>query len=1036
VADEVQINNVGGDGIASEVTLARLVAVTEQMAKKAGIDPKDVTKKLKDLSNATGDTIKISTKNRDELKKHTKEVNAATKALKSMASAIGTGLFNSFGAITRSGTEMVKAFAAGEKSLSAFAGHLPLIGGKLSILTGLFDDSFAAFQNVAMSGASFNNSLTELRDTSARARMSLSEFTSMVSSNSDKLAAFGGTATQGAKMIAAMTNSNGKMREDLLNLGFTFEDINEAMLDYSYITRAGNRGKVLEGKALEAQTANAGEYAKHLNTLAKLSGAEAKATAEAVNQKMQDVAFQRKLATMGAEEQAKVKMVMQQAMAVGGKSAVDALAAQFLGMPAVTEDARMYTATMSTQMGLLTSSLATAQDESVKTDEMSARILTGTVALMDANAESAKEFGTLLDAAAVGIGGSAETISGFFNDATIKFTDYISTTGELDRARAEQAVKDAQAESDKRDKNTETMASFTEALGTLQSAFQTQVITPLMEAVGPALRELVGVLSGVEFDDQGKPLKDAEGKVIQGENIFAEAITKISDYINNDLAPGILKFINVFKDDPKKAIHEMFAKGTAALSGMIKDFFLGAEIIGPLQPDEDRRQGGFLEDSIVPMFKGLGTSLVNGMIDGVKSMWEADPVTTALVAAIGAFFLAPGATIALATGVGSMMAAGVKKMKNFAMPTAPKVPVKTTTSTGAQPRDPRTGRYVAQAVPKTGWFGPLAKGIMRKAGVAGLLFGAYDIGKTLTDDTKTKDEKQQAVVETGGGMAGATAGAYGGAAAGALLGSVVPVLGTAIGGALGGLIGGAAGWWMGSSAAGAANKMLASDDPAVDAIKNPVPAVDAIKNPMPPPGATAAALLTENQVKLMERVAVLSFDDFNKGITRLNPMKLSRIATIDFTNFATGLKTFAEIPNLQTQFDAVNSLDTSGVISYTNAMEDLVVALNSLDTSGVISYTNAMEDLVVALNKVNDELAKDNNGMFSKGTGTNAGDMINSVGGLNNGGGAGSEQLNTIMNQVLAELRLIKGFEESTAKNTKNITSGNIAKSGASVTGN
>jgi len=198
-------------------------------------------------------------------------------------------------------------------------------------------------------------------------------------------------------------------------------------------------------------------------------------------------------------------------------------------------------------MGLLTSSLATAQDESVKTDEMSARILTGTVALMDANAESAKEFGTLLDAAAVGIGGSAETISGFFNDATIKFTDYISTTGELDRARAEQAVKDAQAESDKRDKNTETMASFTEALGTLQSAFQTQVITPLMEAVGPALRELVGVLSGVEFDDQGKPLKDAEGKVIQGENIFAEAITKISDYINNDLAPGILKFINVFK---------------------------------------------------------------------------------------------------------------------------------------------------------------------------------------------------------------------------------------------------------------------------------------------------------------------------------------------------------------------------------------------------------------------------------------------------------------------------------------------------------
>jgi hypothetical protein len=337
-------------------------------------------------------------------------------------------------------------------------------------------------------------------------------------------------------------------------------------------------------------------------------------------------------------------------------------------------------------------------------------------------------------------------------------------------------------------------------------------------------------------------------------------------------------------------------------------------------------------------------------------------------------------------------------------PTVPKVPVKPTTSTGAQPRDPRTGRYVAQAVPKTGWFAPLAKGIVRKAGVAGLLFGAYDIGSTLLDDTKTKDEKQQAVVETGGGMGGAAAGAYAGGLGGAALGTMIlPVVGTAIGGALGTIIGGGLGWWAGSSAAGAVNESLTSSREETEKVLPPAP-----------PGATAAALLTEKQVKLMERVAVLSFDDFNKGITRLNPMKLSKIATVDFTNFATGLKTFAEIPNLQTQFDAVNSLDTGGVIS----------------------YTNAMEDLVVALNKVNDELAKDNNGMFSKGTGTNAGDMINSVGGLNNGGGAGSEQLNSTMQAILQKLEEIRVQEELTAKNTKNITSGNIAKSGASVTGN
>ena len=1017
MADEVQINNVGGDGIASEVTLARLVAVTEQMAKKAGIDPKDVTKKLKDLSNATGDTIKISTKNRAELKKHTKEVSAATKALKFMSSAIGTGLFNSFGAITRSGTEMVKAFAAGEKSLSAFAGHLPLIGGKLSILTGLFDDSFAAFQNVAMSGASFNNSLTELRDTSARARMSLSEFTSMISANSDKLAAFGGTATQGAKMVAAMTNSNGKMREDLLNLGFTFEDINEAMLDYSYITRAGNRGKVLEGKALEAQTANAGEYAKHLNTLAKLSGAEAKATAEAVNQKMQDVAFQRKLATMGAEEQAKVKMVMQQAMAVGGKSAVDALAAQFLGMPAVTEDARMYTATMSTQMGLLTSSLATAQDESVKTDEMSAKILTGTVALMDANAESAKEFGTLLDAAAVGIGGSAATISGFFNDATIKFTDYISTTGELDRARAEQAVKDALAEGKKRDKNTETMASFTETLGTLQSAFQTQIITPLMDAVGPAFLAISDMLSGTERDDKGKEIVkyDADGEIIKKESMFAESIKTISGMITGPLTTGIAEFLDVFKTNPKKALGDLFTDLSAYLTDALADLFLGANtkiVAGPGGPQEVEieREGGLLS--------GLGTTLVNGMLNGVSSMWDAsNGWQKAMVIGATALFAANGL-------IGTAMVAGAGALWKLATkPTVPKVPVKPTTTT------PRV-RAPAGAVNDAG----------EKIG-----------GQYLKKEAAKKAAKKTAIRLAAQGL------------------KFVPGLGLVVMGGMA-VFDGAGGYnadpdagfgeKMGNAGSSMLNGltlgMLGSSPEEIAAN-----AAEKGNTPAQPAGTQAASMLTEEQVSIMERVSAISFEEFNMSINRLNPNKLSYIADINFTAFATGLKTFSEITGLKVQFENLAIANTVDLSDFGSGMKKLNVAkiknlastnfsvfadglktfaeipnlrtqfdaVNSLDTDGVISYTSAMEKLVIALNKVNDELAKDNNGMFSAGTGTNAGDMINSVSGLNNGGSAGSEQLNSTLGLVLNELRLIKGFEETTAKNTKNM-SGNIALGG------
>jgi hypothetical protein len=62
VAEEVQITNVGGEGVASEVTLARLTAVMEAMAKKKGIDPDEVNKKLIALrTNAANSASTINT---------------------------------------------------------------------------------------------------------------------------------------------------------------------------------------------------------------------------------------------------------------------------------------------------------------------------------------------------------------------------------------------------------------------------------------------------------------------------------------------------------------------------------------------------------------------------------------------------------------------------------------------------------------------------------------------------------------------------------------------------------------------------------------------------------------------------------------------------------------------------------------------------------------------------------------------------------------------------------------------------------------
>ena len=119
---------------------------------------------------------------------------------------------------------------------------------------------------------------------------------------------------------------------------------------------------------------------------------------------------------------------------------------------------------------------------------------------------------------------------------------------------------------------------------------------------------------------------------------------------------------------------------------------------------------------------------------------------------------------------------------------------------------------------------------------------------------------------------------------------------------------------------------------------------------------------------------------------------------------------------------------TQGALAQFASLPDLennLAALKKgLDINGVTSYTSAMEDLVVVLGKMNDELTKDNSWMPGS-NGVNAGSIVSQQ-----GAGGGSDQLNSTMALVLAELQAIKTADESTAKNTKNFASSNIARGG------
>jgi hypothetical protein len=267
VAENVDIGNVGGDGVASEVTLARLTATMELMAKKKGVNPADITKKMQKVMDESSKVIK---ENKEATEDQTKEVDKSTKSLGRFSKGL-LGIVGSFGgSLKTSALNLAGAFMTSEGKLTDFTDHLPLIGGVLSPLVGLIDqnvDSFRALSNV---GAQFGDGLNDIRRTATEAGMPLSQFTQLVGENADRMRYFGATTAQGSANFARMSKQlrDGPGRA-FMNMGFTAMELNEGLLDYAEFTGTlMNSERRMNGMSTKGAT----DYLDVVNDLARVTG--------------------------------------------------------------------------------------------------------------------------------------------------------------------------------------------------------------------------------------------------------------------------------------------------------------------------------------------------------------------------------------------------------------------------------------------------------------------------------------------------------------------------------------------------------------------------------------------------------------------------------------------------------------------------------------------------------------------------------------------------------------------------------------------
>ncbi len=158
---------------------------------------------------------------------------------------------------------------------------------KLAKVFGVFEARFQTLARMSDYGASFGYNIQAMDQAALNARMSLSELANIVKESSETLTMFGTDTSDGAvgftniinSMQTQVTRFGRTTEENARLLGYSFEGLNEAVLDYATISGlARSRERMDEN----ARNQSMGEYLDTVDELAKLTGKQRDAISDSM----------------------------------------------------------------------------------------------------------------------------------------------------------------------------------------------------------------------------------------------------------------------------------------------------------------------------------------------------------------------------------------------------------------------------------------------------------------------------------------------------------------------------------------------------------------------------------------------------------------------------------------------------------------------------------------------------------------------------------------------------------------------------------
>jgi len=612
------IGTIEAKNAASEATLLEILKVLQGQKKGSG------------KPAAAGETPA------DKNLEQTKEKQATTfEKLNKRTSAVIGGMSR----LGESITGTIKQFADVGDSVQDAAhvfNKIPIVGDMFAAVASSATKVTDSFQSATASGATFGGSIQKFAGNASAAGMTMDKFGQLIARNGESLRLLGGDTATGAKRFSEISKTLRTSSNDLYNLGYSTEDVNQGMANYAKYL--GQTGKI--GNQTNAQlAAGAKDYLKEMDLLAKVTGTTRKEQEDARAKLLNDAQFQGKVANMSID---------------AGKAFANTVQMLPAGLQDVAKDI-MVTGTATTEesqkfMAMMPKSAALMQKYAAITDAggtITAEMQNNLNNMLAAEGESAsKQYAVL--------GKFNKDFAGTFNQVTaarnIQVDSLKNATKEQKEAAEKQATLAAAMETNKQ--------ALSELSNTFQIALANSGILDLMMNAFQFLANLTQTYLIPAFNTMAAVVTSVGGFLLENLKPVFEWLT---GFIRETLYPTFLKLAGIFIVDVLPVLQ--------TLATIIKDYilptmlFLGGVIydyvISPFLS-----LAGTIYDNLTPILLGLGTAL--GLFAGyIVATNLANIANIAVTVAKTVAMIALLAPLALlAVGV-SLVAAG------FAMLTSP-----------------------------------------------------------------------------------------------------------------------------------------------------------------------------------------------------------------------------------------------------------------------------------------------------------------------------------------------------------------------------